>query len=280
MLPEKLILTLVPHARFGQVLQAVFASWSEKMELFTVIEPARSSSAAYNKLNSAEKQVVTLVEKYSDTMLMKTYSREKKPDDFIRKVDDETVQIYIRPFIEARHREIVALAKSADIPLFIREKSMNRDFPLSKRVRILPTTSRMVFYFSYKENFTYKAVVKNEQEIVQLYNLKLYTLCHSPAIVLIDNYLHEFEDVDAKKLLPFFSKQHIEVPQRSVAEYIRKFVVKCVKEYDVIAEGFDVSEISYQPVAQLYLGTSMKGEPELHLKFKYGKKTFEIDAPY
>ncbi|NLO71932.1 MAG: DEAD/DEAH box helicase [Porphyromonadaceae bacterium] len=277
---EKLILTIVSHPKFGNVLQPIFTSIKESSGLFEFVEIARSSLIGFSKLNDIEKQVVRLTEKYSDAVLMRLYSREKKSVDFIRKVQQDTIERYIRPLIEARHREILKLAKTESIPIFVRESVKNRTFHIEKCIQLFSQNSKMVFLFSQLEKFTYKTVIRNGDIIVQIFGKKYLTLCASPAIIVIDNQLHEFSDIDEKKLLPFFTKEHIEVPQKNVSEYIRKFVTKCVKDYDVVAEGFDISEIHYQPKALLYLETSLKGEPVLRLQFLYGNKKFEIDQPY
>ena len=69
------------------------------------------------------------------------------------------------------------------------------------------------------------------------------------------------------------------MPPQSVSEYIRKFVVQCVKEFDVEAEGFRVFEQAHRPAAVLTLETGFNLIPVLNLKFRYGEQLFAIDSP-
>lgn len=243
-------------------------------------ETACGSSSGYDRLSDAEKEIVKLSEGYSDKKLMKLYSRERNETDFLNKVSQQTIERFIRPLVEKRHKAILQLVETTGTPLFRRDNVRERDFQKRQVIERLIHPSKMVFFFRHSDRFTYTVRVQNEGLSVDLFGAFFAPLCARPAHAVIGDRLHFFEDVDEKKLRPFFAKQQIEVPQRYVAEYIRKFVLQCVKNYDVVAEGIKVKEKKYRPVAALTLESDFDLRPVLNLKFRYGEHSFAIDRPY
>lgn len=276
---DSLITTIFHHSRFGFLLQPMFAAFDVQTETYSITETARASSPNFPKLTESEKLMVQSAERCSETNLMKIYSKEKSETDFIKKVEPTTIDTYIRPFIENRHKEILKLIRETDTPVFMRNRLSDRDFFIEKRIKVLKTPSTMLFIFSNKEEFTYTVQIKNSQSSISLLDKPFATLHLNPAQVVIGDQLHYFEDIDHRKLLPFISKSHIEIPQRSVAEYIRKFVVECVKKYDVVAEGINIYQQTHEPQAILTLQDGFELQPVLHLRFRYGNQIFSSDKP-
>ncbi len=276
---DRLIVTLALHPKFGYLLQPVFASFDTGTGVYAITETAHGSGSNYENLSEDEKNIVNAAGRFSDKALMKTYSHEKDEAAFLQKVAPETIQTYIRPFIEARHKEMLLTLRDTSTPLFLREKIREREFSEDRAIEILACPSKMIFLFRNAATFTYSARVRNGGESVALFGRFFAPLCAKPAQAVIGNRLHYFEDVDEKKLRPFFVKKQVEVSSRNVPEYIRKFVVPCVKEFDVVAEGFSVFEQTHRPVAVLTLETGLDLMPVLNLKFRYGKHLFAIDLP-
>ncbi len=274
-----LIVALTPHFKFGYLLQPVFASLDVETSLYSIVETAREKGINFENLSDSEKEIVKVANRYSDKKLMKTFSRERTENDFLQKVTVETIQTYIRPFIESRHKEILAILRQTKTPFFLRENLRERHLRASKAIEILAVPSKMTFRFCYLETFTYSALVQNSDTVTDLFGKFFAPLCAKPVQAVIGNKLHFFEKIDEKKLRPFFVKKQIEVPLRNVPEYIRKFVLQCVKKYDVEAEGFRIFEQTHSPVAFLTLETGFSLLPVLNLKFHYGKHFFAIDCP-
>lgn len=277
---DSLIVTLILHPRFGYILQPVFALFQPEIEVYTITEMAVSSSSAFPLLDEDKQKIVRCAERYADKNLMVSYSSEKSEAAFLQKVAEKDIDLYIRPFIEKRHREIVGLMLKTDTPLFIRTKIQIRDFRVNQAVELMKDPSRMLFIFRNRETFTYTAKVQNGKTEITLDGRFFAPLVADPAITVIGNQLHHFNDIDAKKLTPFFTKAQIEVPPGSVDAYIRKFVVQCVRNYETIGEGLTIFEQQHDPVAVLTLEKGMDLLPVLHLRFRYGDNSFSINKPY
>lgn len=277
---DTLIVTLVNHPNFGYMLQPVFAFFDADAEVYIIAEVARVASASYQELTEDAQRIVRLAASCMDRELMRSFSKEKNEAAFLQKVSPKDIELYIRPFIEKKQGELASIIRKTGTPVFSREKIAVRDLRASQAVEVLKEPSEMVFHFSRAETFTYKTTVRNGIEEVVLYEQFFAPLASSPAVVVIGRQLHYFTDVDEKKLRPFFKKKQIEVPERSVSDYIRTFVLQCVKNYEVTGEGIAIFPQHYQPVAVLTLESDFNLLPVLTLRFHYGPHRFAIDRPY
>lgn len=277
---DSLIITLIEHPVFGYLLQPAFASFCPETDVYTITEMAFIDTKNFEGLTDDEQAIAELAMRYSDRELMKSFSREKSEVDFLQKVTPENVETHIRPFIEKKQAKIAEIVRRTNTPFFWREKIQDRDFRSYQILEILKEPSHMVFRFRQAETFTYTVSVQNGISDVELFEQFFAPLASNPAIAVIGSQLHYFNDVDEKKLRPFFTKQAIEVPARSVNQYIRSFVVQCVKNYTVKAEGIDVFEQKYNPVAELTLENGFDLKPLLTLRFHYGNHRFAFDRPY
>lgn len=277
---ESLIITLIHHPKFGYMLQPAFALFRHETEVYTITEIASISSSTFPLLGDDEQEIVRCAERYTDKNLMVSYSREKSEAAFLQKVTEKDIDLYIRPFIENRHKEIAALLLKTNSPVFIRNKIQIRDFRINQALEQMKEPSRIVFIFRNKEIFTYTVKVQNGKSEIVLDGRFFAPLVSNPALAVIGSQLHHFIDIGVKKLIPFLSKKQITVPVNSVATYIRKFVVQCVENYETIGEGLTIFEQKHDPVAVLTLEKGMDLLPVLHLRFQYGNNLFSMNKPY
>jgi hypothetical protein len=251
---EKLIIAISNHLRWGIVFQTILVKKDESGSL-TILELVGSKSSVFSKLSEQIKDIVLMTEKISDKSLMKLYSKEKNTADFLKKVSIETIEKYIRPFIENYHQKIINALATVELPIFRRDGVRTRVLYNSDRIFISENISQVVFNFI-KDNqsgLRYFINVKCEGEPIDLYEKPYCVICAAPAIILIENKIHIFRDIDIKKLTPFFAKKHIDVPASSEKAYIRKFIVNCVERYEVKAQGIDIRQIFPTPKAIISL---------------------------
>lgn len=81
-------------------------------------------------------------------------------------------------------------------------------------------------------------------------------LSRQPARVLLGNSIFQFEQaIDGNKLIPFFNKQYIDVPETKVDEYLAKVVRPLISSGRVIAKGFTITPVSQDPLPVLHVST-------------------------
>ena len=276
---EKLIITLTEHATWGPILQPVLVS-TELSGSLNILEIVGSKSTFFGQLTDYEKEIVLLSEKVSDKMLMKNYSQAKNLVEFFKKITPETTERYIRPLIETYHQKTISILQHTDLQLYLRAGVKTRALYYTDKVIVPKELSQVVFNFQKLPNLglRYFISLKLNKEEFQLHSKKHFTLCYEPAMLAINNKLHTFSDIDVKKLIPFFTKKHIEVPISAENTYIKTFVKNCVEKYEVNASGISISNIHPEKKAELVLDGDWDLVPILNLNFKYGNNLYPIES--
>ena len=276
---ENLILTLVNHQLWGVILQPV---WVKKnaSDSMNVLEIAGSRSSYFPKLPDIQKKIIQIAEKYSDKALMKLYSKEKTTSDFLKKVPENTIKTYIRPCIENYHKQIISLLPESELSFYLRGSNKIRVLYEDDKIDLSDKPAKAVFNFIKDQilGFRYFIQVKWGKEIIDLKEKSGFELCSDPAIVVVDRKLFVFEDIDTKKLSPFFTKSYISVPAASEKSYIEKFVVNCVRKYEVNSSGLNITEIHPHKEALLSLESDWNQRPVLRLHFQYDARLHNVSS--
>ena len=267
---DKLILIITEHRQFG---------W--KINLYSAIEQSSESVQILGLPNineeiekGASQVKIALwkaVNDISDEVLLKAYVRDRDKS----KILQSTIDNLIRPRIEKQCSKILNLAQQTDIPIYFRETPSARVVYGHNKIELLPKKSRCLFHFIKDENgLRYFISLTNEDEEILLQEKPAIVLSNEPCVVLLGNKIHRVEDIDSKKLIPFFDKTHINVPISSEKMYIEKFVLKTIPKYDVQIEGIEMIQICPDKKAVLTLEEDFQSRLTLVLLFRYGDRSF------
>ena len=107
---------------------------------------------------------------------------------------------------------------------------------------------------------------------------QLIVLTHNPGMFVLDKRIYALcEGFSGQLLLPFVSKQQVEIPRKMENDYFHRFILKQVTRAEINAEGFDITDVSMQPQAFLTAETSIDGGHILSLRFRYGSLEYAAD---
>jgi SNF2 family DNA or RNA helicase len=265
---DKLILTITEHRRFG---------W--KINLYSAIEQSSGSIRILGlpsineeiEKGASEAEVVLwkAVNDISDEVLLKAYVRDKDKSNILQSAVDNL----IRPRIERQCSKILDLARQTDIPFYFRETPTFRTVSGHDKIELLPEKSRCLFNFIKDENgLRYFISLTNKDEEILLQEKPAIVLSNEPCVVLLGNKIHQVENIDSKKLIPFFDKTHINVPASSEKMYIEKFILKTIPKFDVRIEGIEMIQRNPGKKAILELGEDFNSRLMLCLFFRYGDR--------
>jgi SNF2 family DNA or RNA helicase len=267
---EELILTVSEHRQFG---------W--KLSLHSVNRQSGGSLSILGMPNIKEEiqkgtsgDVIALmraVSEVSDAALIKAYSKEKDKT----KIPLSTIENLIRPRIEKNCSKILALVEKTNTPLFFREYAGDKIIFAHQQIELLPESSLCLFNFIKDETgFRYFITLTNGEEEISLQQKPAIVLSHEPCIVLLGNQIHRVENIDSKKLQPFFIKTHIDVPASSEKVYMQKFVLKTIPKYEVRIEGIEMNEKFPRRQAVLVLEEDFYSRLTFTLLFQYDNQRF------
>ena len=277
---EKIVLTISVHPLWGPVFQLVIVE-KEPSGALTITEIATEMSSEGLQMNESAQKILAFTVNYSDRSLMKNYSKEKTIKAFHSTVTPDTINNYIRPCIEGYHRKIVRLLYSSGIPLYFRDGTKTRNLWPQDRIKVTEKASQIVFTFEKEKDsgLHYSICIEGESGVIDLYSRSCITLSRDPAVIVTDKTLLFFEDIDVKKLTPFFTKKIINVPSSSEDQYLKTFVRNCVLKFKVNATGIDIREIQPEKEARISFEADWYGKPALLLNFYYEKKKYPLDYP-
>lgn len=262
----------IPHRLWGTILIPQLLERDESLPYYVTGEILLKNEDAlsYRRLTPMQKEAVNLIDEYNDKLLHRLFSKKKTVKEFMDTVDAETIKEHIRPYIEKRLHAVLKIAVENNFTVFFKEKSrqnvFTEDFLVLHKRPAKP-------YFRFKrtpEETLYKLSILRDGEAVDLIHEEAEVISNSPASVLLGKDVYFVEDIDAVKLTPFFSKEHISVRKNFEEKYFRSFVANTLKEHDAVETiGFEVSETVARKEAFLSLEYGISKDPVWIVTLKY-----------
>ncbi len=271
------ILLLTQHRLWGLVLFPYIITKASDRSYFTLSEslspyPDTNTLAT---LTSDEREVVKIINEYSDRNIFKLFSKDKTLKDFLEKVTPEKTELFIRPYIERRIYKCLSTARDENIPVFY-QKSKSGTLHTEDQITICEGFASPVFRFNRNSEIsTYSLSLETGGRLIELRKSSIDILCTSPCLIREDLRILFVSEVDGSKLKPFLLREHIQIPKKSEQKYYSSFVMNTVNNFKVEPSGFDISYIDPVKEAILELGTGLRGFPVLILVYNYqGNKIF------
>lgn len=279
----KFIVALREHYNLGYLLVPYLVEKTKSKFYYTIYKQL-SLDAKQLDYNFSKTEIALLrtIGRYSDTELVRVFSRNKSItfNDFLQQQNKETIAKRIRPYIE-RHlfKCIELLANNPTIPVFFKS-GMVQHIYFDDEIKVQAEPAQTVFNFIKKSaESKYFLSIKHNGTEMNLTDTNGTILCNEPCALLLNQNLYMFNDIDGKKLQPFFTKSHITIPKTVEKKYFSTFVKKAIANYQVNAEGFEIKHISPKPKVILSLEKDWKEELAFILKFVYNENTFLKNSP-
>ena len=229
-----------------------------------------------NNYTVKQRKIVNIINQYSDKILLRHFSKDKTISiaTFFANIDEALINERIRPYIERRLQQIIEILKNAKITIFLTQNNYQNIYNNDK-VIINENPATAIFNFIRTEDeIKYFLTINHNQKEKNLYAHTKIILSNNPCIIILRNELYFFNDIDAKKLSPFFKKEYISVEKRMEDRYFKSFVAKSIKNYQVNATGFEI--VNEKPKKQVILSieNDWKNEYVIIPKFMYDEIGF------
>lgn len=238
----------------------------------------------YN-LNDDEKEIITILNRISDNFLFKKFSRNKNETlkvFFDNLLSDDRYEKSIYPHIQnVLYQTITAISKTTT-PVFYKENLYTQIY-LSEKLKIESKPTIPHFNFTLEEN-----VLEYRLEIIQETDDKSKTLhianttpivvTNNPASFIVKNNLIFFDNIEDKKLMPFFKTDKLIIKSQHIEQYMKVFVKNTIEQFDNIHHsGFEINYIVGVPLATIKIEQDLSQNSILQLYFTYNKQTFLAD---
>lgn len=273
------IATLSNHRVLGTIILP-YEVERQKDNLFLTVKE-RLTKSNLKSLNgdmpNGMAELINIVEQYDENEISRVFSKKKKLSNtaYINSLVPEVFEEQIRPYIESRMSKCLNLIVKNNIPLYFKDRTNN--IHEEDLIEIASGNSEAVFHFIKDENgIKYYLSIKHNDNNLELVDKPGKILVNSPCRLVLENKLFSFDDIDGKKLLPFFTKKYIEIPLATVDKYMQIYVRNSIKNYSVETEGFKLEHIKQPPKQMLFFEMDLEGKPALLLKFLYDFDTVHL----
>jgi superfamily II DNA or RNA helicase len=284
MAPEKkarlFALILTQHRVWGTILMPYIIVNEINKRYYNISEclsPFPDPTSLSN-LSAEERDVVRIINGYSDRNLFKLFSKDRSVKEFIEKIAPDKYERIIRPFIEGKIYKCLSIARDEAIPVYFQKSRVNTLHSEDQLV-IDGEIAVPVFIFNRtEEQTTYSLSLEAGGTIINLRKSAIDILCMSPCVIKKNSRIIFISEVDGPKLKPFFTKESILIPKNTELKYFKSFVLNAVNNFKVEGSGFEIIETVPEKKAVLDLEIGIRGIPVLILKYQYpGKGIFPND---
>lgn len=277
----QVIIVLAEHPTFGTLLIPYSAEKSDDGTWQLIEQAFHASPEAISRMSEAERQAIDIASHYTEKYLMGIYSREKTVTRFLHKLseDPERIKNNIRPFIEKKLQEMLALIRYHGLPLY-QKQAGSKLLYAHHAYHIHPHDVEIHFTFLADDiNFRYQLQCYYDGHPLSLSEQKPVTvLTSSPAVLLLGMELYFFPHIESVRILPFTKKKKINVPATQIEKYIDNIVIPIARYHEITTQGLDIVEDIYTCEALLSLEDTIYDEQMLRLSFRYGDQMFTPDT--
>ncbi len=272
---KKFIIVLKQHRIFGWIAKPYWVKL-ENENFYEIIESisAKHSDKPLDNFSEIEQKLIKTSDLYTEQEITKLFSKKKQTTrDFINSIAaDEDIKQNIRAYIEKRLVVLFELLRSSGIPMYLNTESKNIYF--EDRIEPQEGYAETVFNFEKEKDIAkYFLTISDGKNEISLFNKHGHIITNSSCTLLLENKLYFFkpepEGVDGKKLLPFFTKQAVNIPASSMKKYFETFVFKSIEKYNVKAKGFEIKHLKIKPQSILIFEKDWKDHFHMILKFDY-----------
>jgi SNF2 family DNA or RNA helicase len=280
----QLVFAITKHDVLGVLIEAfaveLLSQGGFSMTYFKV--GPQSIGNWFNNVTNEKLEIIKLVDEYSENSIVQKFSKKaSRFNEFVLKeLDNKKFENHIRPYIERRLARVISLLTTYDIPLYFKG---NKTLPFhDEPARNVNEKVDVNFNFNFnQESIKYFISLKNQGENIKLYNKNALILTISPAWLFIDNSVYNLKDeINGKTLLPFFSKEFIEIQDKFIEKYFSTFIKKTITLTENFhTEGFEVEKLRIEPKPRLVVQKDWQDETTFKLEFQYQKVKFDVQNP-
>jgi SNF2 family DNA or RNA helicase len=277
----RVIIVFTEHPIFGILLIPYIAERLNDGTLQLVEQAFHASSEAISMMSEAERQAIDIASYYTEKYLMGLYSREKTVSRFLNKLSKDPARIknHIRPFIEKKLLEMLALIRENGLP-FYQKQAGSKILYAHHAYHINPhdVEIRVTFHVDSK-TFRYQLQCYYEGQSFSLSELKpVVVLTSSPVTLLLGMELYFFPHIESARILAFTKKRSISVDASQIEKYIDNIVIPIARYHEIETHGLNIMEEKCACEAILSFEDITYNGQALQLGFRYGNQTFTPDS--
>lgn len=278
---EEVIIVFTEHPVLGPLLTPYLAGKDQNGTYHLIEQAFHASPETFAKMSEAERQTIEIASHYAEKYLMEVYSREKTVSRFLRKLSEEPERFktVIRPFIEKKLLEILALIRQYNLPLY-QKQAGSKVLYAHHACEVHPHDVEIHFTFQADaRTFRYELKCRYEKQDLSLTEQKpVIALTSSPTTLLLGMHLYFFPHIESMRILPFTKKRSISVDASQTEKYIDNIVIPVARYHDITTHGLTMREEKPPCEALLTIEDTVYGDQLFRLNYRYATHVFVPDT--
>ena len=275
--PCKIVYALCKHEYLGFLIEPHIVQLNPQGDFSLTYQRLFSHTADEfaKHLTDEDFKLIKILDQTEQDLIIKKYHKKViRPFEFFSKFYDQKFYDSVRPKIEKKLTEVLAILKTRD-SLYLMSKD---GWPAERKIEVATEAATILFHFRRNEVETrYFPTIKYQGLRIDFMFKDAQVICNEPAWLLLNDVLYFFEqDLEGKKLVPFLNKRYITIPKATEETYFEKFVAPLIERYHVYAEGFDIKTERHEPKSIIKVIYVDGGVSQIQLYFKYGKHSFAM----
>ncbi len=254
------IIGIRPHNIFGYTLSAYWVEPTDK-GYYSVIQNIvfQDIEANPDMFTEEQKRIVRLIEDISEKSIYRKFVRKPKISfqQFYRDLDQKIVDEFILPFIGRRMAKIFRIAYWSNIKIFHKSYRYDKVYLDDELFYVLESVEPVFYFEKTDDKLIYRLELQHRGQALKFYEQDLEVLIVEPCHFIFNGRIYHCDKFNCKKLKPFLNKKEITVTSK-IDDYLRKFVRNTIRQYKVVAKGFEIQEVYPQRKAVLSLEKSLE----------------------
>jgi superfamily II DNA or RNA helicase len=272
--PCQIVYSICKHEFLGYVIEPHIVQLNPNGEFSLTYQRLFSNTAKEfgSCINETDIKLIKILDELEQANIIRKYHKKQiRPIEFFAKIFNDQFFDTIRPKMEKRMVEALALMHDKEIYQMSKE-----GYPAGKKVVIATEAASVLFHFRRnEEEIRYFPTIKYQGMRIEFMFKNAEVICNHPAWMLLDDVLYYFEkEIEGKKLVPFLSKRYIAIPRSSEQSYMEKFVAPLIEKHHVYAEGFTIVNEKFDATPILKPIYVEGGVSQLQLFFRYADYMF------
>ena len=230
-------------------------------------------------LDTTTKKLLSICDQLKPEKVFKKFSKNFKSAKTIEDLlQDKKIAFGIRQFTTINLNQFFTLIQSEKFPLSV-NLDRDKDFRKSSVTTFHQPLETQLHFDKHENGITYTLRLKDNETVFYPFETKIELLLDEPSWIIVDRKLFHLQNINSKKITPFFTKKSIEIPSKLVPDYFEKFIKDIAKKADITATGFEIEvrnkivSCEIQPIHDF-----LKNKYYLNLIFDYNGFLFELNS--
>lgn len=251
------------NAAFKLITNLTCAPYNEKTNIY--------------KLSADEMALVRTVHHTSDNAINKKLAKGTTVEDIYNdiskpdKAKNPALKHFFEQLMENNQKAVSLLQKHNTLPVFFNFSSITSLFD-DDAVIVEPELCQPVYEISFEETqVVYKITLYHQGKPIEIQykNRFINFLPTNPTTFIVAKRLYKLDGCNYRQIEPFTQRNTTIALPNTILKTENNFIIRTIKDFEVIAKGFEIKVEDVLPKAKLFLNSDLSLLPNISMEFDY-----------